>query len=71
MFPALFSISLGLLIGDLVHHWVYNWAYWWDTWIILGIAGLVLFFAWWNADDDSLMDSKEQHSVKSNHRRSH
>lgn len=67
MFPALFVFSIGLLIGDLAHHWLYNWAFWWDTWIILSIASLVLFFAWWHADDDMLMESKHQVSKKHLH----
>lgn len=71
MFPALFSISLGLLLGDLAHHWIYNWAYWWDTWIILGVAGIVLFFAWWNADDDSLMDNTDRSHKKQDHTHIH
>lgn len=67
MYPALFSITIGLLLGDLAHHWIYNWAFGWDTWIIMSIAGVVLFFAWWNADDDSLMETRITHSKNHSH----
>ena len=64
MFPAIFCIFLGTLIGDIAHHWYFDWAYAWDTWIILFLNFITLGIAWLKADDDELM-SFDKH-LKSN-----
>ena len=55
MFPAIFCISIGLLLGDFLHHWYFNWSYSWDTWTLLFLNFIVLAIAWINAADDDLM----------------